>query len=106
MKSFVSEKDIYELKKNGINYDEDIKVFINEMKGYLYKTQKPLYHKDLDKMTNNTIQEFNILIGNYPSTEGYDILSTAFDGVSDEDLDILSEKTLDILGYFYNIHLH
>ena len=106
MKSVVSEKDIYNLEKNGINYDEDIKVFINEMKGYFYKTWDKLYHNDINKMSKNTIDEFNILIGNYPSTEGYDILSSAFECASDEDLDILSEKTLYILGYFYNIHLN
>jgi len=106
MKSFVSEKDISELTKNGINYDVDINVFINEMKGYFYKKWSPLYHKDIDKMNNNTIDEFNILIGNYPSTEGYEILSSTFECVSYEDLDLLSEKTIDILGYFYDIHLH
>tara|TARA_B110001469_G_scaffold101788_1_gene99639 strand:+ start:670 stop:990 length:321 start_codon:yes stop_codon:yes gene_type:complete len=106
MISFVSEKDISELTKNGINYDEDIKVFINEMKGYLYQTWDIFYHKYIDKMTNNTIEELNILISNYPSHEGSQILSNSFECVSDEDLDILSEKTLYILGYFYNIHLY
>ena len=106
MKSFVSEKDIIELNKHGINYDEDIKVFINEMKSYFYKTCNSVYHKDIDKMNKNTIEEFNILIGNYPSTQGYEILSNAFECALDEDLDLLSEKTIEILGYFYNIYLN
>jgi hypothetical protein len=106
MKSFVSEKDVIELKKHGINYDEDIIVFINEMKSYFYKIWSPVYHKDIDKMSENTIDEFNKLIGNYPSTEGHEILSNAFECASDDDLDLLSEKTIEILGYFYDINLH
>ena len=106
MKSFVSEKDIIELNKLGIDYDEDIKVFINEMKSYFYKIWGSTYHKDIDKMNKNTIEEFNKLIGNYPSTGGHEILSNAFEYVSDDDLDLLSEKTIEILGYFYHIHLH
>ena len=106
MKSFVSEMDIIELKKHGINYDEDIKVFINEMKLYFYRTCDSMYHKDIDKMSENTIEEFNKLIGNYLSDRRYDILSNIFEYASDEDLDLLSEKTIEILGYFYHIHLH
>lgn len=106
MKRFVSEKDVIELNSHGINYAEDIKVFINEMKSYFYKTWDSVYHKDIDKMSENTIEEFNTLIGNYPSNRGYEILSNAFEYASDEDLDLLSEKTIDILGYFYHIHLH
>jgi len=105
MKSFVSEKDIIELKRHGINYDEDIKVFINEMKLYFFKTWTPVYHNNIDKMNKNTIEEFNILIGNYPSNEGYEILSNSFECALDEDLDLLSQKTIIILGYFYNIYL-
>jgi len=106
MKSFVCEKDVIELKKHDINYDEDIIVFINEMKGYFYKKWDSIYHKDIDKMTKNTIEEFNILIGNYPSNESCEKLSNAFDCASDEDLDMLSDKTIDILGYFYHVQLH
>ena len=106
MKSFVSEKDIIALKTQGINYDEDIKVFINEMKLYFYKTWASMYHKDIDKMSENTIEEFNKLIGNYPSTGGYEIMTNAFECATDEDLDLLSEKTIEILGYFYHIYLH
>ena len=106
MKSFVSEKDLIYLNKLGIDYDEDIKIFINEMKSYFYKNWNTIYYKDIDKMNKNTIEEFNILIGNYPSTEGYEILSNAFECILDEDLDLLSEKTIEILGYFYHIHLH
>ena len=105
MKSFVSETDINELKKHGINYDEDIKVFINEMKSYFYRIWASVYHKDIDKMCNNTIEEFNSLIGNYPSNEGHEILSNAFECALDEDLDLLSKKTIELLGYFYHIHL-
>ena len=105
MKSFVSEKDIIELKKHGINYDEDIKVFINEMKHYFYKTWVSEYHKDIDNCTN-TIESFNTLIGGFPSTGSAHIISDSFDDATDEDLEILSEKTIGILGYFYQIYLN
>ena len=105
MKSFVSEKDITELKSHGVNYEEDIIVFINEMKSYFYKIWIPYHHKDIDKC-GNTIEEFNTLIGNYPSTGGHEILSNYFECASDEDVDLLSEKTIEILRYFYHIHLY
>jgi hypothetical protein len=105
MKSFVSDIDVTELKKHGINYEEDIIVFLNEMKQYFYKTWSKDYHKDVDNM-ENTIEDFNKLIGGYPSNGGYEILSNSFDGSTDEELEILSEKTIGILGYFYHIYLH
>ena len=105
MKSFVTENDIIELKQNGINYNEDIIVFINEMKHYFYKTWRKNYHKDIDKC-GNTIENFNTLIGNYPSNAGYEIISNSFDYATDTDLELLSIKTIDILEYFYHIHLH
>ena len=103
MKSFVSEKDIIELKKLDIDYDEDIKIFINEMKSYFYKNWNTIYHKDIDKMNKNTIEEFNILIDYYPSTNCNKILTNIFETTLDEDL-YLSKKTIEILGYFYNIY--
>jgi hypothetical protein len=105
MKSFVSEYDITILKKDDINYEEDIIVFLNEMKQYFYKTWRSEYHKDIDNM-ENTIEDFNKLIGEYPSTGGHEIISSSFDCATDEDLEILSEKTIRILGYFYHINLY
>jgi len=105
MKSFVSEKDIIELKKYDVNYDEDIIIFLNEMKHYLYKTWIKEYHKDIDKC-GNTIEDFNILMGNYPSNGGREIISNSFECASDEDLEVLSEKTIELLGYFYHIYLN
>ena len=105
MKSFVSEKDVDELKTHGINYDEDIIVFINEMKNYFYKTWRKEYHKDIDNI-ENTIEDFNKLIGDFPSNGGHEIISNSFECATDEDLEILSEKTIEILGYFYHIYLN
>ena len=83
----------------------DIVIFINEMKGYLYKVWIKEWHTQIDNMKENTIDEFNKLIGDYPSNKGYDILSTAFEIGTDDDLDLLSEKTLEFLHYFYNISI-
>ena len=104
MKSFVTHDDIITLKKNGINYDNDIVVFINEMKGYLYKVWGKDWYSQIDNM-ENTIEEFNKLIGDYPSKKGYNMLSFAFDVGTDDDIDLLSETTLEILNYFYNISI-
>ena len=103
MKSFVDEKDIYNLNKMGIDYETDIIVFINEMKGYFYKTWSPIYHSKINTMKSTTIEEFNKLIGDYPSEKGYNILSDSFSIAEDDDLDLLSEKTEIILNYLYNI---
>jgi|SaaInlStandDraft_2_1057019.scaffolds.fasta_scaffold352655_2 hypothetical protein len=105
MKSFVSETDVTELKKHNINYEVDIIVFINEMKQYFYNTWTKDYHKDIDNCTN-TIESFNTLIGGFPSTGSAHIISDSFDDATDEDLEILSEKTIGILGYFYQIYLN
>ena len=105
MKSFVSEKDVSILKSHGVNYNEDIIVFINEMKCYFYNTWDVNYHIDINNC-GNTIEEFNTLIGNYPSNEGYEIISNSFECVGDEYLDILSINTIELLEYFYNIHLN
>jgi len=103
MKSFVDEKDISILNKMGIDYDVDIIVFINEMKDYFYKTWSPTYHSKINNMKSNTIEEFNKIIGGYPSEEGYNILSDSFLTAEEDDLDLLSEKTETILKYLYNI---
>ena len=105
MRSFVNSNDIIELKKNGINYDEDIIVFLNEMKNYFYKTWRNNNYKDIDKC-GNTIEDFNILIGNYPSNGGYGVINKYFDCASEKDLEVLSENTIELLGYFYHIHLY
>jgi hypothetical protein len=104
MKSFVSDIDVAELKTHNINYEEDIIVFLNQMKQYLYKIWRSEY-TNIDNM-ENTIENFNKLIGYYPSNGGYEILINSFDCATDEELEILSEKTIGILGYFYNIYLH
>ena len=105
MKTFIDEKDIYNLNKMGIDYDNDIVIFINEMKGYFYKTWSPIYHKKLNNMKSNTIEELNKIIGNLPSEEGYNILSDSFSIADDDELDLLSEKTEAILNYLYDIRV-
>ena len=45
-------------------------------------------------------------MGNYPSNGGREIISNSFECASDEDLEVLSEKTIELLGYFYHIHLN
>ena len=103
MKSFVDEKDIYNLNKMGIDYDIDIIVFINEMKGYFYKTLFSIYHSKINNMKSNTIEELNKIIGNYPNEEGYNLLSDSISMAEDDDLDLFSKNTETILNYLYDI---
>ena len=105
--SFVTEKDIIILKSNNIDYDKDIKIFIKEMIDYFisnwnekYRLQLEEFKKDID---NKTIGDFNILIDNYPSYSGYEILSESFS--FSKNIDKLSSTTLGLLGYFYGITL-
>jgi hypothetical protein len=75
------------------------------MKQYFYNTWTKEYHNDIDNCAN-TIEDFNKLIGGFPSTGSEQIISDSFDDATDEDLEILSENTIGILGYFYHIYLH
>ena len=63
MHSFVNANDINLLKKDGIEYDEDIKKCINEMKRFFYKVWPLSKYNSIDNMDRNTIEEFNKLIG-------------------------------------------
>jgi len=115
MHSFVNANDINLLKKNGIEYDEDIKKCINEMKRFLYKVWPLSKHNSIDNMERNTIEEFNKLIG-WPSKrengleeneqKKLQIVKNIEDNyVSLNDETLLSETTKIMLEYFYNIYL-
>lgn len=101
MLSFVSDKDIEELKKQDIDYDVDIKIFLMEFRDFFNKTWTDEHYikneiADIEELNRDHLE-------NYPSWGGYYILESSFSGSND--IEILSEKTKGILGYFYGIHL-
>ena len=104
MKSFVSEQDIIQLKKLGINYHEDIIICINEIKSYFYKMLPIKYHKDINKIKLNDIDEFNKLLCSYTEIERERILVNIEDYISQDHVSLLSNKTIEILEYFYDIN--
>lgn len=98
---FIEKKDIEVLKNLGINYEEDIKIFLKEMREYLNNNFSEKYY--IKNSINSIIELNRKYLCNYPSTEGYYILDNVFTcGVN---IDILCYKSKIILGYLYNIHL-
>ena len=101
-KPFVTQKDIDELARNDVNYEEDIKVFLTEMRKYCNEFTSP---KDYIENEWESLEQFNKEeLCNYPSYGGHCILDDMFTG-NDCPLELLSNKTIGILGYFYGIHL-
>ena len=101
MLSFVSDKDIEELKKQDIDYDVDIKIFLMEFRDFFNKTWTDEHYikneiADIEELNRDHLE-------NFPSWGGHYILESSFTGSND--IEILSEKTKGIIGYFYGIHL-
>ena len=100
---FVTPEDLIELQKKNINYNEDLPIFLKEIRDYFNQTWSSSYFinepiNDIDELNKNQLL-------NYPSWGGYYILESSFTAVSSDDLDILSDKSKIILGYLYGICL-
>ena len=98
--SFVKRDDIKQLKIDKIEYPEDINIFIDELVEYL----NTVWCKEFtikEKVTSLDILNKKYL-ENYPSRLGYEILSNSFTSETPH-LDILSDKSKLLLGYFYGI---
>lgn len=102
---FVSERDIENLSKFDTN-EKDIKVFVLEMKKFFEKVWSGEWISKLKILESCNIEDLNHILCDYPSTGGYHILEDSFCFVEEEDINILSDKSKDLLGYFYGIHLH
>lgn len=99
---FITPKDIIELQKKNINYNEDLPIFLKEIRDYFNQTWSSSYF--INEPIND-IDELNKVLLNYPSWGGYYILENSFTAISTDNLDILSEKSKIILGYLYGICL-
>ena len=99
---FIEEKDIKVLKNLGVEYENDIKVFLLEIRNYFNSIWQEKHYinnniKSIDELNEKHLSE-------YPSTTGYYILESSFTGNCPTE--ILSVKSKIILGYLYNINLH
>jgi|TARA_B110000027_G_C15815574_1_gene167584 hypothetical protein len=98
---FVEEKDILVLKELGINYENDINIFLKELRCYFNEVWREEEHIEneitsLDELNSKYLEE-------YPSTGGYYVLEGSFTGSCPTE--ILSSKSKIILSYLYNISL-
>ena len=93
-------EDIKTLTDNGITIKTDIPIFLQELKKYLENVWEKKYTDELDI---SNLETFNKSI-NYPSWGAYEILSDAFTGNCPTE--ILSNKSQELLGFFYNIRLY
>ena len=103
--SFVTQKDYDELSKNGVDFKSFQPIFLRELKLILLELWSKEYHKDLENLENKSLEDFNKII-NYPSHGGYAILENTFTNVDDITMNIMSNTSKSLFGYFYGIHFH
>ena len=101
--AFITDDDINELENNGVDARKHIDIFITELTEYFnnvwleehFIKEKPI---SLDELNEKHLS-------NYPSNSGYRILDESFTGDACP-INILSDESKRLLGYFYNIQLH
>ena len=53
---FITQKDIDELTKHGVDFEKDMKVFLKELKAFLIATWAKEFHKDIDKLETHGLK--------------------------------------------------
>ena len=99
---FVTNDDINELKNRSIVYENDIIVFLKEIRKYFNTHWRIEFYITDDILSIDELNKKYLL--NYPSTGGYHVLDDSFTGPSCQ-VDLLSNKSKIILYYFYGISL-
>lgn len=102
-KPFITNKDYEEFAKHNDNLEEALGIFLKEIKEYFNTVWDEKYHIH-EELTNIEQLNKNHLL-DYPSTGGYHVLEDSFTGPNCP-VELLSEKSQIVLGYFYGIHLH
>jgi hypothetical protein len=102
---FVSERDKEYLSNLNV-IEKDIQIFVKEMKDFFENIWREEWLSKIQILESRKIDDLNKLLNNYPSTGGYHILEDSFCFVEEDNINILSDKSKEILGYFYGIHLH
>ena len=103
--SCITQKDYDELSKHGVDLKSFLPIFLKELKLILLELWSKEYYKDLENLENKTLEDFNKII-NYPSYGGYAILEDTFTNVDDKTMNIMSDTSKSLFGYFYGIHFH
>ena len=100
----ITYKDYKTFAKNDDDLQKCLRAFQADMPDYLRKRWTPDYEEEIQKIerAGNVIQAFNRSIG-YPGYGGAVILDDMFTCVEEDELDMLSDDTYTVLGYFYNI---
>ena len=101
--SFVTIENKKELMKKGVNYDSFNNEFLDEFKDFLFHVWRAEFHNDIKNI--QTLEDFNDIIGGWPSRTAYEIMDSTFTFVEDEHLDILCDNSKHILLELYNIAL-
>ena len=104
-KPFVTDVDKFKLKPHVVSFEEDMKMFLLELRLFFTEVWSSEHVKTLENLEEKDIEHFNRLI-DYPSWGGYAILEDSFTACSDEQIAILSDRSKEFLEYFYGIHLH
>lgn len=100
----ITYKDYETFEKNNDDLQKCLRAFQTDMPDYLRKRWISDYQEEILKIerSGNVIQAFNRSIG-YPGWGGAAILDDIFTCVEEDELDMLSDDTYTVLGYFYNI---
>ena len=103
----ITYKDYETFVENDDDLQKCLRAFQADMPDYLRKRWRSEYEEEILKIerAGNVIQTFNRSIG-YPGYKGVAILDDMFTLVEENDLDMLSDDTYTVLGYFYNIQMH
>ena len=104
-KPFVTDEDKIKLKPHVVSFEEDMKIFLLELRLFFTEVWSSEHVKTLENLEEKDIEHFNRLI-DYPSWGGYAVLEDSFTACSDEEIAILSDRSKEFLEYFYGISLH
>ena len=100
---FITENDYDTLSKDGVIIPKDINRFIYELKTYFNTVWSSEYSIPKSVTTLDEINASFLL--DYPSSDGYYILDDSFTGL-DIPINLLSDQSKSLLGYFYGIRLN
>ena len=103
-KPFVTDVDKIKLKPHVVSFEEDMKMFLLELRPIFTEVWSSDHVKTLENLEEKDIEHFNRLI-DYPSWGGYAVLEDSFTACSDEEIVILSDRSKEFLEYFYGISL-
>lgn len=110
---FITYDDYKIFYENDDDLERCITVFKKDFPSFLREGWDVLTNKEIQEIevSNTPIESFNKII-NFPSRQGEDTLDTLFSYHRDcldsyyDVLNLLTEDTLQVLGYFYGIHFN